>query len=127
VNFFQILTALFYNKKSLKEELDTESLQLFHPYLINRWLSFYDNTKAVFVNETLNKFVALFEDKSDMFKLYYNLIPQTRFKKISYIKKKKEDKEKESIKEDLEIFAQNQRMSVREVKMYMDLQQHLHK
>jgi hypothetical protein len=126
MNFFQLLTVLFYNKKALKEDnLDSETLQQFAPYIINRWLSFYDKSKCVFVNETLNKYSNLFEDKNDMFKLYYNLIPQSRFKKLSYIKKKKE--EKETQKEDIEIFAQNQRISTREVKQYMDLYTHLHK
>lgn len=119
MNFFQLLSCLFYNKKSLKDpNLNSETLQGFVPYMINRWLSFYDRGKAVFVNETLNKYSYLFDDKNEMFKLYYNLIPESRFKKIAYIKKKKEDKEKEI--DHIEVVARNNYISTREVKMYMD-------
>jgi hypothetical protein len=86
--------------------------------MINRWLSFYDRSKAVFVNETLNRYSYLFDDKNEMFKLYYNLIPESRFKKIAYIKKKKEEKEKED--NSIDIIAKNNHISTREVKMYMD-------
>lgn len=120
MNFFQLLNCLFYNKKALTDSnLDSDSLQGFVPYMVNRWLSFYDRSKAVFVNETLNKYSYLFDDKNEMFKLYFNLIPQTRFKKIQYVKKKKEDKEKEA--QGLDVIARNNCISIREVKQYMDI------
>ena len=71
---------------------------------------------CVFVNETLNKFSTIFEDKQEAYKLYYYLIPRLKFKKISYIKKIKKDKEEE---ENLNLLAKNKNISVRELKNYI--------
>jgi hypothetical protein len=89
MNFFDILKSLLFDKKK-EERPDADTLQSFTPYMINRWLSFYDKTKAVFVNETLNKFSSIFDNKEDQYELYSNLIPRSKFKRISYTKKKKE-------------------------------------
>ena len=84
MNFFDILRSLLFAKKTA-EDLCSEGLQQFTPYMVNRWISFYDNSKTIFINETFNKFASLFEDKNEMYKLYFNLIPQSKFKKINYI------------------------------------------
>ena len=86
--------------------------------MVNRWLSFYDKNKTIFVNETLNKFCSLFEDKNEMYKLYNNLIPQSKFKKINYIKKNKEKLEEDST---ISIIAKNNMLSIREIQSYIDL------
>ena len=121
--FFDILRALLFTKKK-EEKLDTDSLQAFTPFMVNRWLSFYDRSKAVFVNETLNKFCGLFEDKENLYELYNNLIPRSSFKKINYIKKLKEEKTED---EDISVIAKNNMLSKREVLMYVDLQNSLSK
>ena len=120
MTFFDILRILFFFT-SKKVEVDQASLQLFQPYMVNRWLSFYDKTKAIFVNETLNKFTELFDNKEDSFKLYDNLIPKSKFKKIEYVKKQKE---KEADQETA-IFAKNNMLSQRELSMYVALQKHI--
>ncbi len=116
MNFFQLQNKLFYSKKTEAGELDTEGEQAFVPFLFNRWLSFYNNDMCVFVNETVNRFSTIFDDKQQTYKLYYNLIPRLKWKKITYIKKKK--KEEEEI--DLASIARNKNMSVRELKMYIE-------
>jgi hypothetical protein len=127
MNFFDILRSLlFYSRNLQYKDLDYEGLQSFVPYMMNRWLSFSDKNKAVFTNETLNKFSTLFDDKSETYKFYFNLIPRSNYKKISYVKKKKEDKEKVKEDESIKIIACNNFISIREVKMYLDLQQSVH-
>lgn len=118
MNFFDLLRKLIFSKKTIAEDLDNEGLQQFVPYMLNRWLSFYDGKQAVFVNETLNRFTGLLDDKNEMYKLYYNLIPSCKYKKISYVKKKKEKEEKEDI--NIPILARNQMISQREVSTYLD-------
>ena len=92
--------------------------------MVNRWLSFYDRSKAVFVNETLNKFCSLFEDKESLYELYNNLIPRSNFKKINYVKKLKEEKTED---ENITVIARNNMLSKREVLMYVDLRNSLSK
>ena len=116
MNFFQLQNKLFYSKKDKAEDLDAEGEQAFVPFLFNRWLSFYNNDMCVFVNETINRFSTIFDDKQQTYKLYYNLIPRLKWKKITYIKKKK--KEEEEV--DLTAIAKNKNMSVRELKMYIE-------
>jgi len=120
MNFFDILRILFFKKTNSADVINCDDLQSFTPYMINRWLSFYDNQRAIFVNETLNKFSGLHEEKSESFKFYSNLIPLLRFKKINYIKK---NKDKTTDKEDNKstIIARNNLISSREVEMYIDL------
>lgn len=118
MTFFEILKALFFAKSKNSEEVNSDSLVQFSPFMVNRWLSFYDNNKTIFVNETLNKFHSLFEDKNETYKFYNNLIPQCRFKKINYIKKNKEKVEEDST---ISVIARNNMLSVREIQAYIDL------
>ena len=117
MTFFDILRSLLFAKKTA-EDLCSEGLQQFTPYMVNRWISFYDNSKTIFINETLNRFCSLFEDKNEMYKLYNNLIPQSKFKKINYIKKNKEKVEEDST---ISIIAKNNMLSIREIQTYIDL------
>ena len=115
MNFFQLQHKLFYSKKVKAEDLDAEGEQAFVPFMFNRWLSFYNNDMSVFTNETFNRFGTIFDDKQQAYKLYYYLIPRLKWKKITYIKKKKEEEEV-----DLTAIAKNKNMSVRELKMYIE-------
>jgi len=117
MNFFDILRTLLFAKKTA-EDLCSEGLQQFTPYMVNRWISFYDNSKTIFINETFNKFASLFEDKNEMYKLYFNLIPQSKFKKINYIKKKKETQDENP---SVAVIAKNNMLSKREILQYIDL------
>ena len=115
MNFFQLQNKLFYSKKEKADYLDPEGEQAFVPFLFNRWLSFYNDNMSLFVNETLNRFSVIFEDKQRTYRMYYYLIPRLKWKKISYIKKKKKEEEEEN----LNLIAKNKNISVREIKMYM--------
>ena len=118
MNFFQLQNKLFYSKKSKTEDLDTEGEQAFVPFLFNRWLSFYNKDMSVFVNETLNKFSGIFDDKQQSYRLYYYLIPRLKWQKISYIKKKKKEIEEQ---EHLSLLAKNKNISKRELLQYVEL------
>lgn len=124
MNFFQLQNKLFYSKKDNAGYLDTEGEQAFVPFLFNRWLSFYNANMAVFTNETLNRYTSIFEDKQQQYRLYYNLIPRLKYKRIAYIKKVKKNKEED---EDLSLIAKNNNISIRELKQYVDLHDCLHK
>lgn len=123
MNFFQLQNKLFYSNKSKQPEpLDSEGEQAFVPFLFNRWLSMYSKDTVSFVNETLNKYCGIFDtDKQKTYRLYYNLIPRLKFKRISYVKKVKKDKDKQEELDQLKMVAKNNNMSVRELEMYKNL------
>ncbi len=123
MNFFQLQNKLFYSNKSKQPEpLDSEGEQAFVPFLFNRWLTMYSKDTVGFVNETLNKYCGIFDtDKQKTYQMYYNLIPRLKFKRISYIKKVKKDKEKQDETDQLKMIAKNKNMSVRELEIYKNL------
>jgi hypothetical protein len=126
MNFFETLNFLFYKKRDKQPEVDIETASAFSSFMTNRWWSFYDKDTAVFTNEVLNRLSGVFDDRSEQFKLYYNLITPRKFKRINYIKKKKEDKDTEN-QEMKSMYARNNMMSVREYDMYVDLLESMNK
>ena len=124
MNFFQLQNKLFYSKKTNAEFLDSEGEQSFAPFMFNRWLSFYRKGMASITNETLNRFGSIFQDKQQQYRLYYYFIPRLKFKRIAYNKKIKKEVIEE---ENLDLIARNKNISVRELKLYMDLQENLSK
>lgn len=123
MTIFDIINLLLFNKKSDFEELDNEGLSNFQPFLINRWISFYSKAQTIFINETLNKYTNIFQDKADIYQLYHNLIPRQKYCRIQYIKKQKNtatEKEQSPLPHGLNI-------SKREINLYLDLQQQLGK
>jgi hypothetical protein len=123
MNFFQLQNKLFFSDKSKSAEfLDSEGEQAFVPFLLNRWLTMYSKQTVSFVNDTLNKYCGVFDtDKQKTYRLYYNLIPRLKFKRINYIKKVKKDKAEQEDLDQLKLIARNKNMSVRELKMYRNL------
>jgi hypothetical protein len=91
----------------------------FQPYLIQRWCSMHSPQIANLINETSNK-VWTIMDSNQMWYDYLNVvIPKVQYKKISYIKKKKEESKKDS-KEAIQIVANSLEISVREVNQYVE-------
>lgn len=124
MNFFQLQNKLFYSKKTNAEFLDSEGEQSFVPFMFNRWLSFYNKGMASITNETLNRFGSIFQDKQQQYRLYYYFIPRLKFKRIAYNKKLKKEVSEE---ENLDLIARNKNISVRELRVYMDLQKSISK
>jgi hypothetical protein len=118
MTIFEIINNILFNKQNTTENLDAESLQQFTPYMVNRWESFYSKSQAIFVNENTNKYSSLFDDKNDNYKFFCNITPTQKFKRINYIKKKKEDKEKPT---NNDMYAKTSNLSKREIALYIDL------
>lgn len=119
MTIFDIINTLFFKRKNSCEDFNLENLNSFQPYMINRWLSFYDNHRAVFVNETLNKFSGIFSDKVDSYNFFFNLIPQQKYKRIQYIKKPKRELNNTE-PDNLTRLASNANISRREIDQYID-------
>jgi hypothetical protein len=126
MTFFDMLRNLFFTRKDTSNTLDTESQTHFVPFLLNRWLSFYGKEQCIIDNETLNKYTGLFEDKNDLYKLYFNFLPKLKFKKIEYIKKKKVD-ELDQKTLDVSLIAKHNNISKREISLYLDLYNKVYK
>lgn len=126
MTFFDMLRNLFFTRKDSSNTLDTESQAHFIPFLLNRWLSFYDKAQCILANETLNRYTGLFEDKNDLYKLYFNFLPKLKYKKIEYIKKKKSEKEEEQAF-NISLIAKNNSVSKREISLYIDLYKNIYK
>lgn len=125
MTIFEIINQLLFNRKASCEELDHESLNNFQPFLINRWMSFYNKAQAAFVNETLNRYTMIFQDKADTYKLYFNLTPRQRYSRIQYIKKVKNTTTDSDSQ--LSRVSNNLNISQREVELYIDFQKQLTK
>ena len=71
MNIFDLFKELFFKIKTV-DCRNSEGMQLFIPFMINRWLSFYSKAQTLFVNETLNKYSNVIDDKMQMYSMYYN-------------------------------------------------------
>lgn len=119
MTFFDLLNRLFFKRIKAGIE-DNDYLQMFVPYMMNRWLSFYSGVQCIFVNETLNKYTYIFENnKEESFKFYSNFLPKLPFKVIKYVKKKKEEVTEKD--KSLTLYAKNNMISQREVALYLAL------
>jgi hypothetical protein len=118
MNFFDILKSLLFNKSAYINNIED-----FTSFMVNRWLSFYDKSKACFVNDILNRYCGIFDNTNDAYNFYYNIVPVSRFKKINYIKKQKEtqDSKSKDIAKMEQIIASNRQISIREIRQYIDL------
>jgi len=109
-----ISSVLFTKKKSCLNSVDEESN--FSPYMLNRWCSMYSKTTATFSN-ILNRYLSVFEDKKDLYSLFVAVMPKVSSKRISYIKKVKEEKTEEN--NDIKMLANNLELSQREIAEYI--------
>jgi len=81
-----------------KGEIDGDTLSEFSPYMVTRYLSFYDKNLLTYANDTLNRYGNLFSDKVEQAEFFDNVIPKLKMKRISYVSKKKEKVEKEEVR-----------------------------
>ena len=90
---FDTINYLLYKKD--KNELDSELLEYFDPYMVSRYLSFYDKgTLADYANDTLNVYGNIFNTKEDKFLFFENVIPKLKWQKIEYFSKSRKEQEK---------------------------------
>jgi hypothetical protein len=109
-----IASVLFTKEKTCLNSIDEESS--FSPYMLNRWCSMYSKTTATFSN-ILNRYVGIFEDKKDLYSLFVAVMPKVSSKRISYIKRIKEEKIEEN--NNIELLAYNLELSKREINQYI--------
>ncbi len=85
-NIFDYLKSILFTKKDL--QIKTVEEENFDLYMVNRWCSMVDKDAAKIINETTNKFGYILESKKHQYKLLQSILPQYKFRKISYIKRK---------------------------------------
>ena len=59
--------------------------------MVNRWISMVDKDSARIVNETTNRFGAVFANKKQQYDFLKDVLPKYKFHKINYIKRKSVD------------------------------------
>lgn len=75
--------------------MTNELLEEFSPYMVARYLSFYDKDLLKYANETLNVYGQIFNTDEEKFRFFENVIPKLKRKNIKYVSKKRLTKEKE--------------------------------
>jgi hypothetical protein len=119
MTIFDFITSVLVTKqKNCLNSVDEESE--FSPYMLNRWLSMYSPSVALCSN-VLNKYLSVFESKKDLYSLFISVMPKVASKRISYIKKVKEEKKEENT--DIAKIAQNLELSEREISQYIAFKQ----
>lgn len=111
---FNAINHILFNKSG--KEATSDILSEFSPYMVSRYLSFYDNDLVVYTNETINRYHNLFEDSLDNLKFYEKVVPKLKKKKIEYIKAPKKE-----LKEVLEEYPVPEFLSKREMNLYFEL------
>lgn len=117
MDIFNIIRDVFQKQHGdLFDENGFESSGLKSPYMIQRWISMDNKANSVLMNNILNKNYTVFENDPEMlYKFLYTLVDKKRYSKIYYIKKKKEDKKVDSSMKAVEMLAQRNEISQREV------------
>jgi hypothetical protein len=114
VTIFDIIGDILFTKKGILQTVDQESE--FQPYIVNRWLSMYSPFVARHSN-IIGKYYGVFESKKDLYNLFKAVFPKLPYKKITYIKKVKENKE--DVDENIKLVARNLELSEREITQYI--------
>lgn len=86
---FNVVNHMLFDKKS---EMSNELLEDFSPYMVTRYLSFYDNDLLNYANETVNKYSQIFETDEECFRFFEHVVPKLKRKKINYISKNNKNK-----------------------------------
>ena len=111
---FDYVHAVLHSKdKEIFSNVDDEST--FSSYMVNRWISMYSPEMANLVNQTTNKYTAIFNTKQDHFNFFVSVFPRLKQKRINYVKKAKAEKEKKE-DEKIPLIAKNLECSQREIK-----------
>lgn len=93
MSLFDSIDQLLFKNKKIS---NSDAMESFVPYMVNRYFSFYKDGKYVgYINDSLNRYSGIFNSKEDSYSFYDNIIPKLSKTKINYIKKLKEEKEEE--------------------------------
>jgi hypothetical protein len=83
---FNSINHILFDKKG---EMTNELLEEFSPYMVTRYLSFYDKDLLKYANETVNRYSQIFDTDEETFRFFENVIPKLKRKNIKYISKRK--------------------------------------
>lgn len=123
--FDHLNSILFTKKRNNLQNFEDE--KTFSPFMMNRWISMYSEDYAKIINSTSNKFISCFS-KAEFNNFLTTILPKSKFKRISYIKKKKES---ESLDEDeqnkTKLIADALELSQREVRDLLEYQKNMSK
>jgi len=102
---------------------DTENIQddtEFQPFLVQRWSTMYSPEVTVLINQTSNTMWPVLSDKTMWFQYMHGVIPKCKFKRINYIKKKKDTDTVQGQKQTIQKIANKLEISSREVNLYIE-------
>jgi len=118
MTIFEIISNIIFSKnKNCLNTVEEESE--FQPYLVNRWLSMYSADIAKTSN-IINKYLGIFDTKKELFNLFCSIFPRVPYKKITYFKKNKEQKNIEN-EEIISLISRNKELSKREIRDYVNM------
>ena len=83
---FNSINHILFDKKG---EMTNELLEEFSPYMVTRYLSFYDKDLLKYANETVNRYSQIFDTDEETFRFFENVIPKLKRKNIKYISRRK--------------------------------------
>jgi len=120
MQIFDFISDILYKKKGdlfNKKEVEAE----FQPFMVQRWLSMYSNFNTRILNATTNKLYKAIDEKRSWYKLFLVTLPKSKFKRIKYIKKAAKKKgPKTDIDAAINLVAETQQISEREVREYVE-------
>lgn len=107
------------NTKRYVDAIKQEDHQ-YSSFMCNRWVSMYSNTAAEIINDSANKYWSQMMHPQDHYEFMLNLLPTYPRRKISYIKKVKEETSKDQEEKDNTdaLLAKRMELSTREIKQY---------
>lgn len=115
--FFDVINDILFHKRGDKLD-NVDHYTDFSPFLVNRWCSMYSPNMCHIINQTMNRYHSLFEDKRLMYKLYLSIVPRVSQRFIRYIKKPKKDPVDEQ-EDDIPTIARGLELSKREINIYI--------
>jgi len=116
---FEYLNKILFKTKTPDTSTINE-VKEFQPFLIQRWCSMYSPEVSNLVNQTSNRVWPILENNTMWFSYLHSIIPNSKFKRLEYIKKKK-DTDKNNNKSNVKTVANHLEISVREVNQYIEL------
>ena len=116
---FDYLNKVLYKTKG-PDTVNIKESQDFQPYMIQRWCSMYSPEVATLLNQTSNRVWPSLADNEMWFNYLHGVIPACKFKRLNYIKKKKDTDKNTTQKNTVRKVANTLELSMREVNDYIE-------
>lgn len=119
MNVFDLIRDVIAQKRGTLLD-DPDNAVAFKPYLMQRWVSFFNNGFAKLANESSNRLYPVFNQKQMWYKFFLVVIPKMRFHKIRYIAKTKRQSKVDTFEEIIILVAKQKQISTREVRYMLE-------